>query len=76
MMTVEGFLVTDEMETELVAWMRKQRVFRCIELAGAARIISSCPWKIDRIADRMIQKHRKLGNIRMTDKRPNWEWIG
>jgi hypothetical protein len=27
-----------------------------------------------RVADRLIQKHRKAGNIRMVDRKPTWEF--
>ena len=28
-----------------------------------------------RVADRLIQKHRKAGNLRMIDRKPTWEFL-
>ena len=29
----------------------------------------------NRVADRLIQKHRKAGSIRMVDRKPTWEFL-
>lgn len=54
--------------------------FRAADLTNAA-MIEGVPSMLNRdfiaarVADRLIRKHSKAGNIRMTENRPWWKWV-
>ena len=55
----------------------KSGLFRASDLAALARDTEkTSEERAGRIADRMIQRHRKLGNIERVPGRLLWIWVG
>ena len=48
-------------------------ITRVAMLEGVPEIINR-DYVANRVADRLIQKHRKAGNIRMVDRKPTWQF--
>jgi hypothetical protein len=53
--------------------------FKAVDITKAAMLegvpeIINREYVANRVADRLIQKHRKAGNIRMVDRKPTWEF--
>lgn len=69
--TVDGKPVTEEQEQAALARM-KMASFTCAEIIAEVRSHGSS--SAVRVADRLIQRERKAGNIKFDGRR--WHWTG
>lgn len=77
-MIVNGMRVTIESEQVLETWMRTKKDgagFRASDLVAQVCALESREYASEamRIADRLIQKHKRLGNIKLRGAN-NWCW--
>ena len=70
--TVDGKPVTEAQEQAAIARMRTGMPFTCAEITDAVRSHGSS--SAMRVADRLIQRERKAGNIKFDGRQ--WNWTG
>ena len=72
-MIVQGHTVTPEQEAAALAAMRAPFMAACVARVVAAAGVPSADYTANRVADRLIQRERKAGRIRLAPKPWRWE---
>jgi hypothetical protein len=74
---VEGHEVSQDAIDACIARMKNGGYFRAFEIEGIVER-AGLPKSISamRVADRIIQRERKAGNITTCTIRPYWKWVG
>lgn len=54
----------------------KSSPFKAADIAAVAKVNGAPRGCADRVADRLIQRCRKAGNIKVGSPYPTWTWVG
>ncbi len=74
-MIVRGHEITSEEQAKVIAFMRQKGEFTAGELNRRCEEIGFVSTTAMRLADRMIQRQRKVGNISLIQNPLRWKWI-
>lgn len=74
---IYGKKVPESVIVRAVARMRDGQVFRSRDIVDVIQGMHDAKGlEHMRVADRLIQRERKAGNIKTMNERPYWEWVG
>lgn len=54
----------------------KSLPFKAADIEAVAEVYGVPKWVACRVADRLIQRHRKAGSVKVGSPYPTWTWVG